>query len=111
MSEKEYKGIYKHNPHQPAQINLAPVKGAEDVDWRKALEAMNKTGIVFTESPRIAKCVPYQVCPICNGSGALSSSSTTIPFITCPTCSGVRIIPMHVLNDKQDETNRLAQEK
>lgn len=41
--------------------------------------------------------VPYQKCPICDGSGKIEEFDGLHPprDITCPTCQGVRIIPMH----------------
>jgi hypothetical protein len=44
--------------------------------------------------------VPYQVCPICNGTGKILShyERTTIDFETCDVCNGAKIIPMHKIN-------------
>jgi len=44
--------------------------------------------------------VPYQKCPICNGSGQiwdepnLNYTGSTVGFKTCDVCHGSKIIPM-----------------
>lgn len=42
------------------------------------------------------KIVPYQVCPICNGSGIVTLYPPMgIVQQTCDVCNGAKIIPMH----------------
>jgi len=43
--------------------------------------------------------IPYQTCPICNGSGQVPAEGfTSVVYDTCPVCNGARIIPMHCVN-------------
>lgn len=45
--------------------------------------------------------VPYQCCPICNGSGNVPAPSYTSGVtITCDTCSGQKIIPQHIVSEE-----------
>ena len=55
---------------------------------------------------KILSVVPYQKCPVCEGSGQVFNSlldpyntTMTTGYITCRVCSGSGIIPMHVVND------------
>lgn len=42
--------------------------------------------------------VPYQCCPICNGTGNVPAPSYTSGVtITCDTCSGQKIIPHYIV--------------
>lgn len=45
----------------------------------------------------MSNLVPYQVCPLCNGSGRYISTnpSTSALNSICPVCNGSRIIPMY----------------
>ena len=50
---------------------------------------------------KIINYVPYQKCPICNGSGIIIqtvfNSTVTYTQNTCDVCGGAKIIPMHAL--------------
>lgn len=42
--------------------------------------------------------VPYQACPVCNGTGkTLADGFTSGVHITCTVCNGAKVIPMHVI--------------
>ncbi len=42
--------------------------------------------------------IPYQCCPVCNGTGKiLGDGFTNSIYQTCKVCNGAMIIPMHVL--------------
>lgn len=44
------------------------------------------------------KCVPYQLCPKCNGKGwVYPHSALTCSTEPCDVCKGAKIIPMYVL--------------
>ncbi len=47
---------------------------------------------------KIVECVPYQLCPKCNGTG-LTYYYTAIN--KCDVCNGSKIIPMHVVSVKK----------
>lgn len=51
------------------------------------------------QSQKIVKSVPYQVCPVCTGSGVIWNphAGVTNPTLTCPSCQGGRIIPQHII--------------
>lgn len=46
-----------------------------------------------------AKSVPYQACPICNGSGAVWNphAGSTNPTLICSVCHGAKIIPQYAI--------------
>ncbi|GEM_PF-4024673 len=44
----------------------------------------------------IQNCVPYQRCPLCNGTGKGSIDSTAMSIV-CTVCYGEKIIPMHII--------------
>ena len=42
--------------------------------------------------------VPYQACPICNGTGQINLSGiTSACYETCTTCEGNKIIPQYIV--------------
>jgi DnaJ-class molecular chaperone len=46
------------------------------------------------------KYVPYQCCPVCNGTGMVTSWYPSISLLeTCTVCKGTKIIPMYVLKE------------
>lgn len=48
--------------------------------------------------------VPYQCCPVCNGSGqTVADGFTSAVYQTCKVCLGAMIIPMHVLPQVNEE--------
>lgn len=47
----------------------------------------------------ILNCVPYQICPVCNGAGqVVAHGFTSSVYETCTVCHGAKIIPMHILS-------------
>jgi DnaJ-class molecular chaperone len=43
--------------------------------------------------------VPYQCCPLCNGTGrTVADGFTSSVYQTCKVCNGARIIPMHIVD-------------
>lgn len=47
---------------------------------------------------RIHDCVPYQVCPLCNGYGELQDAKYMTPvFEVCSVCGGSKVIPMAIV--------------
>ena len=55
---------------------------------------------------KVAECMPFQRCPICNGSGQIPADGfTSSVYQQCPTCNGQRIIPMYQIIPKQQESN------
>ena len=48
--------------------------------------------------PAPVQYVPYQVCPICNGTGRLLNIGTSSAIDrSCDHCNGAKVIPMHVI--------------
>jgi hypothetical protein len=46
---------------------------------------------------KVFDCVPYQCCPVCNGTGqVVADGYTSAVYQPCKVCNGARIIPMHV---------------
>lgn len=42
--------------------------------------------------------VPYQCCPVCNGTGqTIADGFTSSVFQTCKVCNGAMIIPQHIV--------------
>lgn len=60
------------------------------------MKTMNKT-----ELNKIAKYIPFQLCPKCNGDGNLmrynSPPMTTTNCPVCDVCNGKKIIPMYLI--------------
>ena len=47
----------------------------------------------------VLAAVPYQCCPLCNGSGqTVADGFTSSVYQTCKVCNGARIIPMHIVD-------------
>lgn len=47
---------------------------------------------------KVLEVVPYQVCPLCNGSGNnLADGFTSAVYQPCKVCYGSRIIPMYII--------------
>ncbi len=45
-----------------------------------------------------SRFVPYQCCPVCNGSGiVLADGFISSVYQMCKVCNGNMIIPMHIL--------------
>lgn len=44
--------------------------------------------------------VPYQLCPLCLGSGYMPIRETTTYVNTCHVCSGAKIIPQCVIPER-----------
>lgn len=43
--------------------------------------------------------VPYQCCPLCNGTGkTIADGFTSSIYQACKVCNGAMVIPMHVLD-------------
>jgi len=43
------------------------------------------------------QAIPYQCCPVCNGSGqTIADGYTTSVYQTCKVCNGAMIIPMYI---------------
>lgn len=61
-----------------------------------------------TEKYKVKPCVPYQRCPICDGSGYLPRYGSTGAARPCDVCYGAKIIPMHVM---QEETKKVDMEE
>ena len=56
---------------------------------------------------KIVKCVPYQVCPLCNGIGFVPpnlnlNSGSINTMVTCHVCRQEGIIPMSTLPEKDN---------
>lgn len=49
------------------------------------------------EQTKVVDCVPYQRCPICDGTGTVWAGDFTIAYKTCDVCNGRKIIPMYPL--------------
>jgi len=48
---------------------------------------------------KIQKCVPYQKCPVCNGTGKEPVNSTAMTIV-CTICHGMKIIPMYMIAEE-----------
>ena len=47
---------------------------------------------------KIYDCVPYQTCPVCNGSGKiLNDGFIANSYRQCDVCNGTKIIPMSIV--------------
>lgn len=47
---------------------------------------------------QVLQTVPYQCCPVCNGTGkTVADGFTSAVYQTCKVCNGAMIIPMHIL--------------
>lgn len=47
----------------------------------------------------VLAAVPYQCCPICNGTGkTVADGFTSSVYQTCKVCNGAMIIPMHIVD-------------
>ena len=47
----------------------------------------------------VLAAVPYQCCPVCNGTGkTVADGFTSSVYQTCKVCNGARIIPMHIVD-------------
>jgi hypothetical protein len=44
---------------------------------------------------------PFQICPVCNGTGLCSSPLTTSPFTICTVCNGQKIISQHIVPESK----------
>ena len=52
--------------------------------------------------------VPYQCCPLCNGTGkTVADGFTTSVYNICKVCNGAMIIPMHIVDFRLAEGNNL----
>jgi len=52
-----------------------------------------------TDVNTVLAAVPYQCCPVCNGSGkTLSDGFTSSIYQICKVCNGAMIIPMHIVD-------------
>jgi excinuclease UvrABC ATPase subunit len=60
--------------------------------FKAALSQMEETDSVSV------KCIPFQVCPICNGKGqVVATGFTSSVYQQCDVCNGQKIIPMYQL--------------
>jgi len=62
------------------------------------------------ETKEIVKCVPFQLCPKCNGEGKidnpnLSTTSLALSKCICDLCNGAMVIPMAVIPEKNEFAN------
>ena len=47
----------------------------------------------------VLAAVPYQCCPVCNGTGkTVAYGFTSSVYQTCKVCNGAMIIPMHIVD-------------
>lgn len=60
------------------------------------VETSTETAIVGNT---VLAAVPYQCCPVCNGTGkTLADGFTSSVYQTCKVCNGAMIIPMHIVD-------------
>lgn len=58
----------------------------------------NKTKNKEKYGYEVLPTVPYQVCPLCNGTGqTIADGFTSAVYKVCKVCNGAMIIPMHIL--------------
>jgi hypothetical protein len=68
-------------------------------DLYKVIEYAKQPEIIDWTTSNKATVVPYQCCPVCNGTGRIMGSSYSgAIFETCDVCNGKKIIPMHVIS-------------
>lgn len=64
-----------------------------------------------SEKVKIMKCVPFQLCPKCNGNGVITNYNlNTTSYLTtnvCDLCNGSMVIPMAVIPEKKNEQSKL----
>jgi hypothetical protein len=52
------------------------------------------------------QCIPYQICPICNGQGrVVADGFTSSVYQVCDVCNGMKIIPMQPLQQPPKTNN------
>ena len=62
---------------------------------------MKKRHIVYRKITH-EDCIPYQVCPLCDGVGTIQNPhfnpnvTGSDQIITCSVCRGDNVIPMHI---------------
>ena len=62
------------------------------------MQPIATTSASLAQNPVLA-AVPYQCCPLCNGTGQiLADGFTSSVYQTCKVCNGARIIPMHIVD-------------
>lgn len=55
------------------------------------------TNVLTGTKSKIVEYIPYQKCPICEGTGIIITITTIYTKNTCDVCNGTKIIPMHRL--------------
>lgn len=90
--------IKKHIPHGIVNIkgkgDGKPQKRAEDDVIIKCMEEYAQSKQEWE-----SKWVPYQKCPVCEGSGVVWNphAMSTAPSQICSVCNGAKIIPQYVI--------------
>ena len=47
----------------------------------------------------VLAAVPYQCCPVCNGTGqTFADNFTSTLYDICKVCNGAKVIPMHIVD-------------
>ena len=73
---------------------ITSAKTAADSSTKPKLKRQAK----LLPNPVLA-AVPYQCCPLCNGTGQIVADGfTSSVYQTCKVCNGARIIPMHIVD-------------
>lgn len=60
-----------------------------------------------SEKYKVIECVPFQRCPICNGTGTEfvaqidPMTTATYGYQICTVCGGSKVIPMAVIPEKK----------
>ncbi len=63
---------------------------------KQKAETTTETAIIGNT---VLAAVPYQCCPVCNGTGkTVADGFTSCVYQTCKVCNGAMIIPMHIVD-------------
>ncbi len=94
--------LLKHLTSQQYKIvEEAFFRDAEDgvtlKDWFYDAEQQDFYGKLFEPQKDVVPCVPYQLCPKCNGQGIVSNNYSSSVYDKCNVCHGSMIIPMCVV--------------
>ena len=68
-------------------------------NWKEVTaNGANKSYEPSINNDAVLETVPYQCCPVCNGTGqVLADGFTSAVYQPCKVCNGAMIIPMYIV--------------